>query len=56
MLKVGLVGCGRISKKHSEILGNCGVTGITLGAVCDKNIKKAKALSENTMLIIILYA
>lgn len=46
MLKVGIVGCGRISKKHSEILGNSRVKGITLGAVCDINIKKAKDLSK----------
>ena len=46
MLKVGIVGCGRISKKHSDILGNNKVNGITLGAVCDINMKKAKVISD----------
>ena len=46
MIKVGLVGCGRISKKHSEILGNNLVKGITLTAVCDIIEEKAKILGK----------
>lgn len=42
MIKVGLVGCGRISKKHSEILGTNKVKGINLVAVSD--IIKSRAL------------
>ena len=46
MLKVGLVGCGRISKKHSTILGDNLVSGITLEAVCDSNLEKANNIAK----------
>ena len=46
MIKVGLVGCGRISKKHSNILGDNLVEGITLKAVCDINFIKAQNLAN----------
>lgn len=46
MLKVGIVGCGRISKKHSTILGDNLVSGITLEAVCDNDIEKAKKIAD----------
>ena len=46
MIKVGLVGCGRISKKHSNILGDNLVEGITLKAVCDINFNKAQNIAK----------
>ena len=35
MLKFALVGCGRIAKRHSELLGNAQIKGAGLVAVCD---------------------
>ena len=46
MLNFGLVGCGRISKRHSELLGENQITGAKLAAVCDNNLCKANILSE----------
>jgi predicted dehydrogenase len=42
MLKVALVGCGRIAKRHSELLGNNIIQNASLVSVCD--IDKDKAL------------
>lgn len=41
MLKFGLVGCGRIAKRHSELLANAQIEGATLSAVCDIDPDKA---------------
>ena len=46
MLNVGLIGCGRIAKKHSTILGDNLVEGITLKAVCDIDIEKANNIAK----------
>ena len=46
MLKFALVGCGRISKRHSELLGENQIKGACLTAVCDINPGKAKMISE----------
>ncbi len=46
MLKFALVGCGRISKRHSELLGENQIKGAGLVAVCDKVISKAEAISK----------
>jgi UDP-N-acetyl-2-amino-2-deoxyglucuronate dehydrogenase len=35
MLRFALVGCGRIAKRHSELLGHRQVAGAELAAVCD---------------------
>lgn len=43
MLKFGLVGCGRIAKRHAELLGNAQIEGATLAAVCDIMPEKARA-------------
>ena len=45
MIKIALVGCGRISKKHSELLGNDQIVGAKLVAVCDIVDEKAKDLA-----------
>lgn len=46
MLKFGLVGCGRISKRHAELLGNGEIADATLAAVCDIVPDKARKLGE----------
>lgn len=45
MLRFALVGCGRISKRHSELLGENQIKGAGLVAVCDKVLSKAEAIS-----------
>jgi predicted dehydrogenase len=44
MLKFALVGCGRISQRHSELLGNGAISGATLAAVCDIAPERAAAV------------
>lgn len=46
MLKFALVGCGRIAKRHSELLGLGQIEGASLAAVCDIVSDKAKAVGE----------
>ena len=41
MYKFALVGCGRISKRHSELLGLNQISGAVLVAVCDVKYEKA---------------
>lgn len=45
-IKFALVGCGRIAKKHAELLGQHKVAGATLVTVCDSNPARAKLLGE----------
>jgi predicted dehydrogenase len=42
MLRFALVGCGRIAKRHSELLGYRQIGGAELVAVCDLNEEKAR--------------
>ena len=46
MLKFALVGCGRIAKRHSELLGLNQIEDALLVAVCDIIEEKAKKLGE----------
>jgi len=46
MLKFALLGCGRISKKHAELLGTNQIANAKLVAVCDIDSEKAKTLGE----------
>lgn len=46
MLKFGLVGCGRIAKRHSELLGHRQIAGARLAAVCDVVPEKAQRIGE----------
>jgi len=46
MLKFALVGCGRIAKRHSELLGRNQIEGASLVAVCDIIEIKAKNIGE----------
>jgi len=45
-LKFALVGCGRIAKRHSELLGFKQIDGASLAAVCDLVEGKAKKIGE----------
>ncbi|OGR42325.1 MAG: oxidoreductase [Elusimicrobia bacterium GWA2_61_42] len=45
-LKFALVGCGRIAKRHSELLGNRQIAGAALAAVCDVVPQRARAMGE----------
>lgn len=45
-LKFALVGCGRIGKRHAEILGERQVDGAELTAVCDIDPERAAAFGE----------
>ncbi len=46
MLKFALVGCGRIAKRHSDLLGHGEIEGAQLVAVCDLDESRAKAIGE----------
>lgn len=45
-LRFAIVGCGRIAKRHSELLGLNQISGAKLVAVCDIDPKKAQAYGE----------
>lgn len=46
MLNFALVGCGRIAKRHSELLGLNKIKGARLVAVCDIVAEKSKKIGE----------
>lgn len=46
MLKFALVGCGRIAKRHSELLGLNQIPNACLAAVCDVKPDRAAAIGE----------
>lgn len=46
MLKFALLGCGRIAKRHSELLGHGQIENAKLVAVCDIVEEKAKKIGE----------
>jgi len=46
MLKFVLVGCGRIAKRHSDLLGHGEIEGAQLVGVCDLDESRAKAIGE----------
>ena len=45
-LGFALVGCGRIAKRHSELLGDGVIKGADLVAVCDIDPAKAEAIGD----------
>jgi UDP-N-acetyl-2-amino-2-deoxyglucuronate dehydrogenase len=45
-LRFALVGCGRIAKRHSELLGNRQIAGVELAAVCDIRLERAQAIAK----------
>lgn len=46
MINFAIVGCGRIAKRHSELLGLEQIEGARLAAVCDVVLEKAKEFGE----------
>lgn len=46
MVKFALIGCGRIAKRHAELLGLNQIEGAKLAAVCDLEPSKATAIGE----------
>lgn len=46
MIDFALVGCGRIAKRHSELLGLNQIDGAQLAAVCDIDLAKAQSIGE----------
>lgn len=46
MLKFALIGCGRIAKRHSQLLGLKQIKGAELTAVCDNVFNKAKEIGS----------
>jgi predicted dehydrogenase len=46
MLNFALIGCGRISKRHSELLGHDQIAGARLTAVCDLVAAKAERIGK----------
>jgi predicted dehydrogenase len=46
LLNFALVGCGRIAKRHSELLGEGVIEGARLAAVCDIVAEKAQAIGS----------
>jgi UDP-N-acetyl-2-amino-2-deoxyglucuronate dehydrogenase len=46
MLKFALVGCGRISKRHAELLGHGEIAGAALAGVCDIDRDKARKIGD----------
>ena len=45
-MKFALLGCGRIAKRHSELLGEGQIEGAELAAVCDVDKQKAQLIGE----------
>jgi UDP-N-acetyl-2-amino-2-deoxyglucuronate dehydrogenase len=46
MLRFALVGCGRIAKRHAELLGGAQIVGAKLAAVCDTSSERAAAFGQ----------
>ena len=46
MLRIAIIGCGRIAKRHSELLGFNQIKGAQLVAVCDNDIERANIIAE----------
>lgn len=46
MIRFGLLGCGRISKRHSDLLGGGQIKGATLVSVCDLIAERADAVAS----------
>jgi predicted dehydrogenase len=46
MLNIALVGCGRIAKRHSELLGFNQIDGMQMVAACDNVYERAKKIGK----------
>src|SRR6202021_387410 len=45
VIKFGLLGCGRIAKRHSDLLGGGHIAGARLVAVCDEVRERADSVA-----------
>src|SRR5437016_2966872 len=45
MIRFGLLGCGRIARRHSDLLGGNHIAGASLVAVCDPLRARADAIA-----------
>jgi UDP-N-acetyl-2-amino-2-deoxyglucuronate dehydrogenase len=45
-IKFAIIGCGRISKRHADILGNKAVSGVALVSICDVEKSKSDFLAS----------
>ncbi len=45
MIRIAIVGCGRIAKRHAELLGTGQIAGARLVAVCDSVAERAQAFA-----------
>ena len=46
MIRFGLLGCGRIAKRHADLLGGNQIEGARLVAVCDPVRARADAIAS----------
>lgn len=46
MINFAIIGCGRIAKRHAELLGTGQIAGARLAAVCDIQPERARAFGE----------
>ena len=46
MLRFAVVGCGRIARRHCDLLGTGQIAGATLVAVCDVKADRARQFAE----------
>lgn len=47
MLRFALLGCGRIAKRHAELLGHSQINGACLAAVCDTHLDRARKYGDD---------
>jgi predicted dehydrogenase len=47
MIRFGLLGCGRIAKRHADLLGTGQIAGAKLAAVCDVDASRAASYGKN---------
>ena len=45
-IRMALMGCGRIAKKHAEVITGMVGSGIVLVAVCDPDLARARRFSK----------
>jgi UDP-N-acetyl-2-amino-2-deoxyglucuronate dehydrogenase len=45
MIRIALVGCGRIAQRHADLLGTGQIAGATLAAVCDVRAERAQSFA-----------
>src|ERR1039457_468068 len=46
MIRIALVGCGRIAHRHATLLGGGQIEGASLAAVCDRIPERAEAIGS----------